>query len=214
RYDSRDNPFDTSRGSRLTLSVAYAGGVLGGTVNMVKPTIGATRFFRLSRKSSVSVNFETGKIFPFGDDTECAYTYAELSTDKPNLCVPTSERFIVGGEFSVRGFQYGVLGPYENYPNYGLRPAGGYSHQTYNLEYIYRVNDPIRLVLWADAGRAYGYKEKFDFAKLRYSMGAEMRVFLPVFQFPLRFIYAFNPRPEDGDEGNFESFQFTIGNTF
>jgi outer membrane protein insertion porin family len=181
---------------------------------MFKPTVGLTRFFRLSRKSSVSANMEAGYILPFGDDSDCAYVYSDLSTDKPNLCVPTSERFIVGGEFSVRGFQYGVLGPYENYPNYGLRPAGGYSHQTYNFEYIYRVNDPIRFVLWADAGRAYGYKEKFDFGKLRYSTGAEMRVFLPVFQFPLRFIYAINPAPEDGDEGNFETFQFTIGNTF
>jgi outer membrane protein assembly factor BamA len=39
-----------------------------------------------------------------------------------------------------------------------------------------------------------------------------MRIFLPVFQFPLRFIYAINPAPEDGDD--FEGFQFTIGNTF
>ena len=92
------------------------------------------------------------------------------------------------------------------------RPAGGYSYQTYNFEYIYRVNDPIRLVLFADAGKAYGYQETFDFSQLRYSFGAELRLFLPVFQFPLRFIYAINPAPEDTDE--FEGFQFTIGNTF
>ena len=71
--------------------------------------------------------------------------------------------------------------------------------------------DPSRL-LFADAGRGYGYKEDFDFAKLRYSAGVELRIFLPVFQFPLRFIYAFNPAPEPGDD--FEEFQFTIGNTF
>jgi outer membrane protein insertion porin family len=214
RYDSRDNPYDSTRGSRINLSLAYSGGPLGGTVNMFKPTVGLTRFFKLSRKSSFSVNMELGTIMPFGDDSECAYAYGDLTSEKPNLCVPTSERFIVGGEFSVRGFQYGTLGPYENYPNYGLRPAGGYTQQTYNFEYIYRVNDPIRFVLWADAGRAYGYKEQIDFGKLRYATGAEMRVFLPVFQFPLRFIYAINPMPEEGDDENFETFQFTIGNTF
>jgi outer membrane protein assembly factor BamA len=112
----------------------------------------------------------------------------------------------------VRGFGYGTLGPYEEFPGRGLRPAGGYSYQTYNFEYLYRVNDPIRLVLFADAGRAYGYKETIDFGKLRYSFGAELRLFLPVFQFPLRFIYAINPAPEAADE--FEGFQFTIGNTF
>ena len=211
RYDSRDNPFDTSRGSRMNLSLAYAGGPLGGSVDMFKPTIGATKFFRLSRKSSISANVEAGYIFSFGED--CAHRYDELSNEVPDLCVPTSDRFLVGGEFSVRGFQYGTLGPYEEFPGRGgPRPAGGYSYHTYNFEYIYRVNDPIRLVLFADAGRAYGYQESIDFAKLRYSFGAEMRLFLPVFQFPLRFIYAINPSEELGDE--FEGFQFTIGNTF
>jgi outer membrane protein assembly factor BamA len=112
----------------------------------------------------------------------------------------------------VRGFGYGTLGPYENFPGRGERPAGGYSHLTSNFEYIYRVNDPIRLVAWADVGRAFGYKETFDVKKLRYTFGGELRLFLPVFQFPLRFIYAINPSPEDLDE--FEGFQFTIGNTF
>jgi outer membrane protein insertion porin family len=210
RYDSRDNPFDTTRGSRINLSLAYAGGPLGGSVEMFKPTVGMTRFLRLSRRSSVSANIDAGYIFSFRDD--CAHTYNELTREVPDLCVPTSDRFLVGGEFSVRGFGYGTLGPYEEFPGRGPRPAGGYSHMTYNFEYIYRVNDPIRLVLFADAGKAYGYQENVDFGKLRYSMGAEMRLFLPVFQFPLRFIYAFNPRPQPGDE--FEGFQFTIGNTF
>lgn len=215
RFDSRDNPFDTTRGARLNIGLAYSGGVIGGTIDMFKPTIGATKFFRMSRKSAFSVNVEGGYILPFGNRDDCAYTYDELKTNITQLCIPTSERFLVGGESSVRGFRYGTLGPYENYPFNGLttlRPAGGYSYHTYNLEYLYRINDPLRFVLFADAGKAYGYKENIDFGKLRYSFGAELRVFLPVFQFPLRFIYAVNPRPEDKDD--FEGFQFTIGNTF
>ena len=210
RYDSRDNPFDTTRGSRISLSLAYAGGPLGGSVEMFKPTLGLTRFQRLSRKSSVSANVEMGQIFSFRDD--CAHRYEELSQDVPDLCVPTSDRFLVGGEFSVRGFGYGTLGPYEEFPGRGRRPAGGYSHLTTNFEYIYRVNDPIRLVAWADAGRAFGYQESFDVSQIRYSFGGELRLFLPVFQFPLRFIYAINPSEQELDE--FEGFQFTIGNTF
>ena len=211
RYDSRDNPFDTTRGTRFSVSLSYAGGPLGGTIDMLKPTLNYTKFLRLSRRSSVSANIEGGYIVPFNNDN-CAHSYDELDRDTTNLCIPTSDRFLVGGEFSVRGFEYGTLGPYENFPNTGLRPAGGYKYHTYNFEYVYRVNDPLRFVLFADAGRAYGYRENFDFARLRYSFGAEARIFLPVFQFPLRFIYAFNPRPEDLDQ--FEGFQFTIGNTF
>ena len=212
RFDSRDNPFDTTRGTRMALALAYAGGPLGGTIDMFKPTVAFTRFMRLSRRSSVSFNIEGGYIIPFRDD-DCAHSYDELSRQVSELCIPVSDRFLVGGESSVRGFDYGTLGPFENLPNNGgLRPAGGYKYHTYNFEYIYRVNDPLRLVLWADAGRAYGYHENFDFGKIRYSFGAEMRIFLPVFQFPLRFIYAINPNEQPGDD--FEGFQFTIGNTF
>ncbi|HYR30043.1 MAG TPA: outer membrane protein assembly factor BamA [Thermoanaerobaculia bacterium] len=211
RYDSRDNPYDTTRGTRFSFSVSYAGGPLGGTIEMLKPTIGWTSFKRLSRRSSVSANVEGGYIIPFNDN--CAHAYDELTRDITSLCVPTSDRFLVGGEFSVRGFEYGTLGPFETFPNVaGERPAGGYKYHTYNFEYIFRVNDPLRLVVFADAGKAYGYRENFDFAALRYTFGAEMRVFLPVFQFPLRFIYAMNPDKQPADR--FEGFQFTIGNTF
>jgi outer membrane protein insertion porin family len=212
RFDSRDNPYDTMRGARLNVALAYTGGPLGGSIEMFKPTVGMTKFFRLSRKSAISINAEGGYILPFGDDKDCAYSYDDLSKNVTELCIPPAERFLVGGESSVRGFRYGTLGPYENYPNYGPRPAGGYKYHTYNFEYVYRLNDPLRMVLFADAGKGYGYEEKFDFSKLRYSFGAEMRVFLPVFQFPLRFIYAINPSEEDGDD--FVGFQFTIGNTF
>lgn len=213
RYDSRDHPFDPTRGSRINLAIAYAGGPLGGTVEMLKPTLTLTRMFRLSRKSSFSINAEGGYIKPFRDN--CAYTYEDLSKDVNELCVQDSDRFIVGGEFSVRGFQYGTLGPYEVFGGVP-RPRGGYKYSVFNFEYILRVSDPLRFVLWTDAGRAYGYRESFDPAKLRYSAGAELRIFLPVFQFPLRFIYAFNPRPEPDDVtfNKFEAFQFTIGNTF
>ncbi len=215
RFDSSDSPFDPMRGSRISLNLAYSGGPLGGTIDMFKPTVHVTHFFRLNRKSAFSYNVEGGYILPFGKDDDCAYTYDELNKRINQLCIPPTERFLVGGESSVRGFEYGTLGPYETYPNtIGQRPAGGYKYHVYNIEYLYRLNDPLRLVLWADAGRSYGYHESFDFAKIRYSFGAEMRIFLPVFQFPLRFIYAINPSKQPEDEGRFQSFQFTIGNTF
>jgi outer membrane protein insertion porin family len=212
RYDSRDNPFDTTRGMRVSASAAYSGGVLGGTIDLVKPQLTLTKFFRLSRKTSVSLNVEGGYIFPL-EDENCVHRYDERTDEIPDICVPVGERFLVGGEYSVRGFEYGTLGPYEAIvPGQIARPVGGYKFHTYNAEYIYRLNDPIRVVLFGDAGYAYSKDENFDFGKLRYTFGAELRLFLPVFQFPLRFIYALNPSPKDTDQ--FQEFQFTIGNTF
>ena len=208
-YNSFDNPFDTMRGSRLSMSAAYAGGPLGGSIHLLKPTINATHFFKLSRRSSFSVNAELGYIFPLNKD--CSHTYAERDETGKTLCVPEVERFTVGGEFSVRGFQTGTLGPFETL---GGRsgPVGAYAMQVYNADYIFKINDPLRFVVWADAGVGYGYKANFDPAKLRYSTGVELRIFLPVFQFPLRFIYAFNPQKQKGDF--FQGFQFTIGSGY
>ena len=57
---------------------------------------------------------------------------------------------------------------------------------------------------------------------MRTSTGLEMRVFLPIFQAPLRFIYGINLKPKDlkdaaGTVIQTESktdFQFSIGTTF
>src|SRR6185436_3330213 len=95
RYDSRDNPFDTTRGSRLSLSLGFSGGPLGGTINLLKPQVNYTRFTRLSRKTSVSLNLEGDYIFPL-DDEKCVHTYIERTQAVPDLCVPIGERFLVG----------------------------------------------------------------------------------------------------------------------
>jgi len=208
-YDSRDNPFDTTRGGKFFLTAAYNGGPLGGTVHSLKPTVGLTKFMRFSRRTSMSFNVEGGYIFPLDDD--CANSLEEQVENNVQLCVPETERFLVGGEYSVRGFRTYTLGPRQSFGGVS-QPAGGYKYHVANLEYVTRLSDPLRLVFFADAGQAYGHAETWNPSKTRYSVGAELRIFLPVFQFPLRFIYAINPSPQPLDE--FEAFQFTIGNTF
>lgn len=208
-FNSLDNPYDTTRGSRLLLQASYAGGPLGGTIHSFTPQLTATRFFKLSRKSSFSINAEAGEIFPLDDN--CSNSLAEQVLKKNTLCVPETERFIVGGAYTVRGFKWGTLGPTEVFGGQ-TRPAYGYKKHVINAEYIFRVNDPLRFVMFADAGMSYGHSEPWDLSKTRYSTGLELRIFLPVFQFPLRFIYAVNVHPQPGDQ--FEGFQFEIGNTF
>jgi outer membrane protein assembly factor BamA len=47
---------------------------------------------------------------------------------------------------------------------------------------------------------------------LRYTTGLELRVLLPVFGAPLRFIYAFNLNEKPNDR--FQRFQFSVGTSF
>jgi outer membrane protein assembly factor BamA len=60
--------------------------------------------------------------------------------------------------------------------------------------------------------------------KMRTAVGLEMRIFLPIFQAPLRFIYGINLQPKlildqtgkplaNGEESKTD-FQFSIGTTF
>jgi outer membrane protein insertion porin family len=208
-FDSRDNPFDTTRGGRFTMGLSYSGGPLGGSIHSFRPTIGMTKFFKLSRRSSFSFNSDLGYMVPLSKN--CSNTLDEQQATTKELCIPKGQRFFVGGEYSVRGFEYGTLGPKETF-NGQTVIAGGYKQMVTNAEYIFRVNDPLRLVWFADSGWAWGYHDKVSFGKLRYSTGAELRIFLPVFQFPIRFIYAINPQRKLGDK--FSTFQFTIGNTY
>ncbi len=212
RYDSRDNPFDSFRGSRINAVLNYSGGPLGGTINMIKPILTLGRFWPLSRKSTISLNFEGGYIIPTKDDG-CIDNLADLDSRKPELmlCVPRSERFFAGGEYDIRGFESYSLGPKEIINGREI-VVGGYKKAVVNFEYIAKLNDPLRFVLFGDAGQSFARDEDLDASKLRYSAGAELRIFLPVFQFPLRFIYAVNLDEQPNDR--FKTFQFSIGNTF
>jgi outer membrane protein insertion porin family len=209
QYDSRDNPFDTTRGMRVSTSLSYSGGPIGGTIHAFRPTLDVTKFFKLSRNTSISFNTNLGLIIPLRHD--CANSLTEQQEKNIVLCVPKGQRFFVGGEYSVRGFDYGSLGPNETSSGQTVI-AGGYKQAVFNGEYIIKINDPLRLVFFGDSGWAWGYGDKVRASDLRYSTGAEMRIFLPVFQFPIRFIYALDPRRKAGDR--FQSFTFTIGNTY
>ncbi|HXH37324.1 MAG TPA: outer membrane protein assembly factor BamA, partial [Thermoanaerobaculia bacterium] len=143
-YDSRDNPFDTTRGARVAMGLSFAGGPLGGTIHAIRPTFATTKYFKLSRRSSFSVNVDLGYLKPFDYGKGCFLTYDNFDQTS-KLCVPKGQRFFVGGEYSVRGFEYGTLGPREVVNGQSV-VAGGYKQVFFNSEYVFKVNDPLRLV--------------------------------------------------------------------
>jgi outer membrane protein assembly factor BamA len=63
-----------------------------------------------------------------------------------------------------------------------------------------------------DAGGSYFEDEQIGTDKLRVAAGLEFRVFLPVFQAPIRLIYGWPLRSVSGDRTN--RFQFSIGLPF
>ena len=213
RYDSRNDPFDPNRGQRLYLTTQIAGSVLGGNQDFVKPLIGGSTYIpiRFPRHAYLGLNLELGYVAPFSSGD-----------------IPIFERFQIGGESSLRGFRTGSVLPLgENdqvFTDDTGRILGGDKYFILNAEYVFASIGPAKLLVFGDAGNAYHESQSINLSNIRTSVGAELRIFLPIFQAPLRFIYSFNLDPKEPiDQFGFpinrlkerrSGFDFSIGRTF
>ncbi|MCD4749932.1 MAG: outer membrane protein assembly factor BamA [Thermoanaerobaculales bacterium] len=201
RYDTRDDPFDTSRGTGINFRTRFAGGPLGGDFSYVRPEISFTRFISLGRKGKtiLALNSEVGQFFVY-DDSE----------------IPTYERYRLGGDRTLRGLPYYSVRPRTEEGEYFYTEAGavlgGDRYWLLNLEYQIRVGGPVKLVFFTDLGNPYHEDQGWDFGLYRQTYGVELRIFLPIFQAPIRFIYGnvVDPFPDEDSS----DFQFSIGTTF
>ena len=213
RYDSRNDPFDPNRGYRLYLTTQFAGSVLGGNQDFVKPLFGGSTYIpiRFPRHAYLGVNLELGYVAPIsGGD------------------LPIFERFQIGGESSLRGFRTGSVLPLGDddqvFTDETGRILGGDKYFILNAEYVFATIGPAKLLVFGDVGNTYHESQSIDLSSIRTAVGAELRIFLPIFQAPLRFIYSFNLDPKEPiDQFGFpisrlkerrSGFDFSIGRTF
>jgi len=213
RFDSRNDPFDPNQGFRFFSTAQFAGTVLGGTVNFIKPLIGGSGYIglRFPRHTYFAFNLEGGYVLPYGGKD-----------------IPIFERFQIGGEQSLRGFRAGAVLPLDKnnvvFTDESGRILGGDKYFVFNLEYVFLSVGPAKLLAFSDTGNVYHESQRFDLTRVRSSVGLEMRIFLPIFQAPLRFIYSWNLHPITPiDQFGFpinslserrSGFDFSIGRTF
>jgi outer membrane protein insertion porin family len=205
-FDSRDNPFEPTRGSRLSLSTEYAGGFLGGDNYFFRPEITYSLFKRLAEAPLTqifAINVEGGLV---------------SALDEGEYPLSPLELYYLGGEQSIRGHRYRSLSLRDDNGNPVIDrdrgyPLGGEQFLQINLEYHVLLGGPFRVLGFVDAGNVFGEGgQSFNLSNLRYTAGAELRVLIPAFGAPLRFIYAFNLDEQPGDRP--EKFQFSIGTSF
>ncbi|MEM6792421.1 MAG: outer membrane protein assembly factor BamA [Acidobacteriota bacterium] len=207
-----DSRFEPTRGLRTQASVELAGGFLGGDSQLIRPQVELTWFKPVSRqrfRSFFGLNLELGYLEPLGTPT----------TEDP-LIFP-QQRFFLGGDDSIRGFgrrSIVVRNEDGSFRRDGAFPAGGNAKFQLNLEYHVQIGKPFRAVLFTDVGGVFDTRGDFGPAQsidpdlLRYSAGVELRVRVPIFPAPLRFIYARNLDPLPNDE--FDSFNFSLSTSF
>jgi len=211
RFDSRNDPFDPSRGKRYGAAVTMAGGPLGGDFSYFKPSASFTWYIAAGRRSNFAFNIDGGFIKPY-DGKE----------------IPIFERYRIGGDRSIRGFKFGSIFPIDEqnraYFDSNGALLGGDKFYYFNLEYVVSVAGPLKVALFFDAGNTWIEKQPFKPFELRASYGLEARIFLPIFQAPLRFIYGIKLDPKSildsrgqplpGGQEPKTDFTFTIGSTF
>jgi len=199
--DNRNDPFNTSRGKRFNTRVRLAGGILGGQFDYIKPEISMTQWFPYDKKQKFifAYNVEAGQFYPYNDSE-----------------IPIYERFRLGGDRSLRGIPYYTVLPrtedLEFFHSERGVILGGDRFWQINLEQQFVLGGPVKLVFFLDVGNTYHEDQGWDMGLYRKTTGVELRVVLPMFQAPIRFIYGYNldPWPEEDQS----DFQFSIGTTF
>jgi outer membrane protein insertion porin family len=200
-YDSRNDPFNTTKGRRYNARLRLAGGPLGGDFDYIRPEIGYTQWLPFTRKERVifAFNTEFGQFFPYNDSI-----------------IPVYERYRLGGDRTLRGIPYYTVLPRTAdgqffYNSTGVA-QGGDRFWVVNLEQQFVIGGPVKLVYFIDLGNTYYETQGWDFSLFRRTTGLELRIFLPIFQAPIRFIYGYNLDPFPNEDQS--DFQFSIGTTF
>ena len=125
--------------------------------------------------------------------------------------LPFFRRYYSGGINSVRGYEYGSLGPkFSNGDNAGGQLAvNGGVEVLMPLRFNQRARN-LRLGAFVDFGNAYKDINDFDLGKFRYSTGLFVQWLSPIGSLNVSWAKPLNAKPGDKKE----AIQFTIGRTF
>ncbi len=195
-YNTVDNPWTPRSGMRHTATMVFAGGPLGGTVSYLRPNLEAIVYVPVGRKMSLGMRAEAALIHPYGD----------------TQVLPWYQRYFLGGETQVRGYDIRTIGP----TNSQGRILGGNKFGLFNAEYYFDVFGPLRALLFFDAGQAFLEGQPIRLEDFRVSTGAELRFIMPVLNVPFRLIYAINPNRSELEKlyVPYTTFKFAVGTTF
>jgi len=191
--DNRDNLIFTRKGNRTSLLNELAG--LGGDVNYYKLEARTAHYFPTfdSLEQSFSVVARAGSVSPWGQSTE----------------VPFYDRFYLGGPQSLRGFDHRDIGPRDRDDT--SESIGGNAYSMISFEYLFRIAEPLGLVVFYDWG--FVNPDEFDFSMSDYAdnwgVGARILLMGSPLQLDLGIPIT---TPAGADDG--AQFNFSFGTRF
>ena len=147
-YNTINAPIFPTAGRRITGSIDIAG--LGGT----------TSFTRLRGEAIWYIPFgdKPNPRFSLGMRAEGQYIRPQGGT----VVLPVFEKFFLGGEYSVRGFDMRSIGPRDTVSGV---VTGGNKSLVFNAEFYIHIAGPVRFLLFYDAGQVRDRGESFAFGQ-------------------------------------------------
>ncbi len=192
-YSTVDSPLTPSSGTMYSASVKFAGSWLGGEISEWKPRLEFAHYQPIIRgKQTFGIHVDYEFVEPIGKSQ-----------------IPFWEKFYLGGERSVRGYEIYTIGP----RNENGTVLGGDKSLVVNAEYIVALGGPLYAILFHDMGNALASSQKFSYKDMYTSTGLEMRIFVPALRVPFRLIFSYNNKKIYSSDTNF-AFRFAVGTTF
>jgi outer membrane protein insertion porin family len=187
-----NSPLTPTSGTMYSLSFKYAGSFLGGEISLYRPRIELSHFQPFIANHVIGLHFEYQSVKPMKGSQ-----------------IPFWEKFYLGGERSIRGYEIYAIGPRSSTGTI----TGGDKSLVLNAEYIIPIGGPLWAILFYDMGNSIASGRKFSLKSMYTSMGLEARIFVPALRVPFRLIFAYNSPKILSDESNF-AFRFAVGTTF
>ncbi len=191
-YSTVDSPVFPSAGSKFLASYRYTGGFLGGDIYSHKVKLEVIKFLPLWSNHVFGLHAVYEGIQPFGDKV-----------------LPFYEKYFLGGERSIRGFEIYTISP----RNANGAVIGGNKSLYFNLEYAIPVAQQFSFVFFYDVGNTYDSDASINLKDVYQSAGLELKVFVPMLNVPFRLIFAYNHRLIEAGASHFV-FRFAVGPSF
>ena len=135
-----NQPIFPTAGSRYSATYSLAG--IGGNTDYYSTELDAIWYHTFTARTSLGLHGQAQYIRPYGRTTT----------------LPIFEKYFMGGEYSVRGFDIRSIGPRDAAS--GL-VTGGNKTLLFNAEYSINVGGPVRAILFYDAGQVQDVGQRF-----------------------------------------------------
>ena len=189
-FDTRDNPFLSRRGTRVSLAPYIAGGFLGGDAQIYGFSLEAAQFFHLWKDTILQLQGAIATVDTWGDGG----------------VIQIYDRLFLGGANDLRGFEFHDVSPRD----INGEPLGGQSLARFTIEYTIPIIEKARGAIFYDTGFVNAPSWDFNTNHLVSDVGIGLRLDLPIG--PIRIDYAI-PLQKDvyGGSGR---FNFNVGYQF